>query len=149
MKNKKGFTLVEILIVMCVIGILAAMAVPAFCKVRETTHLEHIKQCNTMNCNAESHTYGDDSGYCHFEVDEVDAIKQTYLDRINGVEDTPQPQTPTQTLVEPEDSVLRNENEYLKNKLKSQYEKTDDLQGRIDQLKKELEEVKTEGNRYF
>lgn len=34
MKNKKGFTIVEVMIVVVIIGLVAAMAIPAFQKIR-------------------------------------------------------------------------------------------------------------------
>lgn len=38
--NKKGFTLVEIMIVVLIIGLLAAIAIPNFIKARKTTQMK-------------------------------------------------------------------------------------------------------------
>ena len=42
LKNEQGFTLIELIVVIAIIGILAAVAVPAFLNVVETAHEANI-----------------------------------------------------------------------------------------------------------
>ncbi len=46
-KNKKGFTIVELVIVIAVIGILAAVLIPTFTNVVENSHKTAVSRRST------------------------------------------------------------------------------------------------------
>jgi len=45
--NRKGFTLIELMIVIAIIGVLLAIAIPNFISYRNKKKLEQVKQINT------------------------------------------------------------------------------------------------------
>jgi len=63
MKNQKGFTLIELMIVIAIIGILAAIAIPQFSAYRERGYVASMKSdCNSIR-TAEEAYYLDNNAY--------------------------------------------------------------------------------------
>jgi len=90
LKNSKGFTLVEIMIVVVIIGLLAAMAIPAFQKVRTNS------QDKAVLNNARQISAGADQYYLENGVSTVtlsDLLGPTsYVKALNSVAHETYPQ---------------------------------------------------------
>ncbi|NBB80187.1 MAG: prepilin-type N-terminal cleavage/methylation domain-containing protein [Verrucomicrobia bacterium] len=67
-KNKKGFTLVEIMIVVVIIGLLAAMAIPAFQKVRTNSIAKTVVN-DGRQIGAAAQQYFMDEGVSQVSID--------------------------------------------------------------------------------
>ena len=102
MKNnsKKGFTLVEIMIVVVIIGLLAAMAIPAFQKVRQNSQDKTIIN-NLRQLNAAAQQYFLEHGVNSVATSALVGTDSTekYIKSINAVrnETYSTPITATQT----------------------------------------------------
>lgn len=99
--SKKGFTLVEIMIVVVIIGLLAAMAIPAFQKVRKTSQDKTILN-NLRQLSAAAQQYFLEAGSTQVtSVTLVGTDTDKYIKSINTVrgETYPSPLTATATRI--------------------------------------------------
>ena len=81
MKAKKGFTLVEILIVVIILGILAAIVVPQFSDAGENAKLSTLKS-NLQTVRAQIQLYTIEVGSFPTQLAFATEMSPTYLERI-------------------------------------------------------------------
>jgi type IV pilus assembly protein PilA len=94
MRNKKGFTLIELMIVVAIIGILAAIAIPNFLKFQAKSKQSEAKTNLKAIYTAETGYYGENNTYNSFDKvnwSPVGTARYTYdLGTDNGIA-TPTP----------------------------------------------------------
>jgi type IV pilus assembly protein PilA len=82
-KNTKGFTLVEIMIVVVIIGLLAAMAIPAFQKVRTNSQDKAVLN-NARQLSAGADQYFLENGVSTVAISDLIG-PTTYVKALNSV----------------------------------------------------------------
>jgi type IV pilus assembly protein PilA len=79
MKDQKGFTLIELMIVIAIIGILAAIAIPQFSAYRKRSYNSSAQSDLRNAATAQEAYYVDESSYCSSSQTLIGATYGLYL----------------------------------------------------------------------
>ena len=103
LRNKKGFTLIELMIVVAIIGILAAIAIPNFLKFQAKSKQSEAKTNLKAIYTAQTGYFGENNTYNTFlgiNWEPVGAARYTYsVGSDNGIANPPGPITGTNDYV--------------------------------------------------
>ena len=75
--NRKGFSLIELLIVVVIIGILAAIAIPKFANTKEKAYIAQMKSDLKNLASAEESYFADKNTYASLAAIQADPYKWT------------------------------------------------------------------------
>ncbi len=80
-KNQKGFTLIELMIVIAIIGILAAIAIPNFIAYRNQAHCKHLETTAASTIGAMSNWFADPLNISFPDYEDLEGVDyhRTYV----------------------------------------------------------------------